>query len=225
MGTAPSFHFAYWAMVDQIDMQVARVLDLIERTGQKENTIIIFTSDHGEMLGDHGIYLKGPYFYDEGVRVPLIVCGPGVFRGRRVPALVEAMDLAPTILDMAGVVHPAGMQARSLWPILSGEVPGETHRTSVYSEYYNAMPFHQDPKAHATMVRDEKAKLVLVHGTDEGELYDLETDPGEQANLFGDPTAVGLQTRMLRLMCDRMAWTVDPLPVKQSSSLLLGPPS
>src|SRR3546814_1538517 len=64
---------AYWAMCDLIDQQVGRMLDALDRTGQRENTIVIFMSDHGEMLGDHGIYLKGPYFYEPAVRVPLIV--------------------------------------------------------------------------------------------------------------------------------------------------------
>src|SRR3546814_10907664 len=67
---------AYWAMCDLIDQQVGRMLDALDRTGQRENTIVIFMSDHGEMLGDHGIYLKGPYFYEPAVRVPLIVSWP-----------------------------------------------------------------------------------------------------------------------------------------------------
>ncbi|MGH8021398.1 MAG: sulfatase family protein, partial [Opitutaceae bacterium] len=87
---------AYWAMVDHIDEQTGRVLDALDSSGQRDDTIVIFMSDHGELLGDHGIYLKGPHFYDPSVRVPLIFSLPGrAAAGRRVPALVELVDLAP----------------------------------------------------------------------------------------------------------------------------------
>src|SRR3546814_5268911 len=87
------------------------MLDALDRTGQRENTIVIFMSDHGEMLGDHGIYLKGPYFYEPAVRVPLIVSWPGTIAGgRSVPEMVELVDLAPTLLDAAGLAPFAGMQ-------------------------------------------------------------------------------------------------------------------
>ena len=204
---------AYWAMVDLIDRQVGRLLTTLETSGQLENTVVIFTSDHGEMLGDHGIYLKGPHFYEPAVRVPLIVAGPGVQEpGRRTGALVELDDLAPTVLDLAGVDRPAGMQARSLLDVLEG---GDAHRADVYCEYYNAMPWHRDPEAHATMVRTDRHKLVVYHGIGEGELYDLTADPGETRNLWNEPAAAGAKTDMLVRLCDRMAWTVDPLPERE----------
>ncbi len=83
---------AYWAMCDLIDVQVGRLLAKLEETGQWENTLVIFMSDHGEMLGDHGIYLKGPYFYDEATHVPLIVSWPGQIAPSGAPALVELVD-------------------------------------------------------------------------------------------------------------------------------------
>jgi arylsulfatase A-like enzyme len=108
---------AYWAMVDLIDAQVGRLLDALEATGQSSNTIVVFTSDHGELLGDHGLYLKGPFFYEPSIRVPLIVAGPGVRRGARCSSLVELADLAPTLLEAAGLKRHPGMQSRSLWPL------------------------------------------------------------------------------------------------------------
>ena len=207
---------AYWAMIDHIDTQVGRVVDALEKTGQLDHTLIIYTSDHGEMLGDHGIYLKGPYFYEATVRVPLIFSGPGVVGKKRSNALVQLMDLAPTILDAAGVAHPAGMQAKSLWPMLTGEAPQNSHWQAVYSEYYNAMPFHEDAKCYATMVANHKAKLVLMHGRDEGELYDLRSDPGESWNRFRDPKYKDLKIEMMQQMCDRMARTADPLPEREA---------
>src|SRR3546814_459571 len=110
---------AYWAMCDLIDQQVGRMLDALDRTGQRENTIVIFMSDHGEMLGDHGIYLKGPYFYEPAVRVPLIVSWPGTIAGgRSVPEMVELVDLAPTLLDAAGLAPFAGMPGVALWALM-----------------------------------------------------------------------------------------------------------
>ncbi len=207
---------AYWAMCELIDAQVGRILEALERTGQHENTLVIFHSDHGEMLGDHGIYLKGPHFYEPAVRVPLIFSGPGVLPGRRSRALVELGDLAPTVLDAAGMPRPPGMQARSLWALLTGDAPLNEHRADAYCEFYNAMTCHTTPQAHATMVTTDRYKLVVYHGTGEGELYDLEADPRETHNLWGVPRYASAKMEMLERLCDRMAWTVDPLPERRA---------
>src|SRR5690606_18760632 len=112
---------AYWAMIDLIDEQVGRIIQALEKSGQLDNTIIIFMSDHGELLGDHGIYLKGPHFYDPAVRVPLIVSWPGrIEKNKRVSAMTELLDLAPTLLEAAGLPIYEGMQGRSLWSLLTG---------------------------------------------------------------------------------------------------------
>ena len=202
---------AYWAMCDHIDARVGCVLEALERTGQRENTLVIFTSDHGEMLGDHGLYQKGPFLYDPAVRVPLIVSWPGRLpQGVRVPALVELGDLAPTVLDAAGLPRHPGMQTRSLWPLLTGEAETDTFREDVYCEYYNSNP-NPEP-IFLTMVRTERYKLIAAHGYRTGELYDLETDPGENINLWDDPDFAEVRTEMLQRLCDRMARTADPLP-------------
>ncbi|MFI6347068.1 sulfatase [Streptomyces sp. NPDC050560] len=204
---------AYWAMCDLIDAQVGRMLDALGRTGQRDNTIVVFSTDHGEMLGDHGIYLKGPYFYEAAVRVPLIVSFPGrVPPGRRAPELVELVDIAPTLLDAAGLPRTPGMQGRSLWPRLSGQDDTAEPREDVYCEYYNAMPWHPDPKPQATMIRTAAHKLVAFHGLDTGELYDLTADPGEHTNLWDSEDHAALKAELLIRLADRMAWTVDPLP-------------
>ena len=208
---------AYWAMTDLIDAQVGRMLDALERTGQRDETIVIFMSDHGEMLGDHGIYLKGPYFYEPAANVPLIFNYPGTIeRGVSDTALTELVDLAPTLLDAAGLPRHPGMQGHSLWPILTGQPVEQPRRDSVYSEYYNAMPWHQDPVAYATMLRTDTHKLVVVHGLDTGELYELAADPSETDNLWDDPDMQLIKIDLLKRLCDRMAWTTDPLPVRQS---------
>lgn len=139
---------AYWAMIDLIDAQFGRLLNYLEESGQLEDTLIIFTSDHGESLGDHGIYLKGPYFYECNVHVPLIIAWPGkIPSGKVSDALVELVDLAPTLCDAAGIEKSPGMQGRSLWPMLTGRADLNHFRDSVYCEYYNSNIKHRDRMA------------------------------------------------------------------------------
>lgn len=214
---------AYWAMIDLIDAQVGRMLDALEETKQLDDTIVIFMSDHGEMLGDHGIYLKGPYFYEPAIRVPLIISCSGeldsgkVLANVRSQALVELVDIAPTLLEACGLPHYAGMQGRSLWPLLTGQSDLHHHRDDLYSEYYNAMPWHKEPTAQMTMLRTDRHKLVVAHGLEQGELYDLEMDPTETHNLWNASEHQSLKLALFQRLADRMAWTVDPLPLRQSN--------
>ncbi len=211
-----------FAMCDLIDQQVGRILDALERTGQLADTLVVYMSDHGEMLGDHGIYLKGAHFYEPAVHVPLILSQPGTLQPRQVDDLVELTDLAPTFLEAAALPREPGMQGRSLWPALTGQPDAPPPRPDVYCEYYNAMPadwdaWHpgaKDPAIgdHATMLRTHTHKLVVAHGHEAGELYDLANDPGETRNLWDDPAHAAIQARLLKRLADRMAWTADPLP-------------
>jgi arylsulfatase len=208
---------AYWAMVDLIDAQVGILLDALEETEQTQNTIVIFTSDHGEMLGDHGIYLKGPHFYEPAVHVPLIISMPGTIPGGvRSRALVELVDIAPTLLDAAGIEKSPAMQGHSLWPLLIGATDIQHHRDDVYCEYYNAMPWHKNPPAYATMLRTANYKLVMYHGLNSGELYDLQADPNETHNQWSNTDYASIKMELLQRLCDRMAWTVDPLPQRST---------
>ena len=208
---------SYFAMCDLIDDQVGRLLDHLEQSGQADNTLVIFMSDHGEMLGDHGIYWKGPYMYECALRVPLIVSWPGhIQEGVRSDSLVELSDIAPTILDACGVDRPPGMQALSLWEILTGRADADEHRSDIYSEYYNSMPWHREPTAQVTVVRTREAKLVAAHGTGGGELYDLIADPDETNNLWNSAEHKGLKLELFERLADRMAFTVDPLPERLS---------
>ncbi len=211
---------AYWAMVDLIDKQVGRLFDYLEQTNQLENTMIIFMSDHGESLGDHGMYLKGPYFYENNIRVPLLISCPGTIQSGIVSnALVELVDLVPTILDLTCIKPEPGVQGQTLLPILQGQK--NEHRKSVYSEFYCANVGHRDPKAYETMICDGQYKLVRVHSKGElvaceGELYDLKTDPTETHNQYTNPAYANIKTKLLETLVDRMAETADPLPVRQA---------
>ena len=210
---------SYWAMCDMIDDYVGKMLAALDESGQRENTIVIFTSDHGELIGDHGIYLKGPFFYDCSVRVPLIVHWPQQVAAQKSAALVELLDLPQTLLDAVGLPHHPGMQGKSLWPLLTGEAPADEHRDSVYCEYYNACNGHNggfEQPAMATMLRTRQHKLTVAHGQGQGELYDLAADPRELCNLWDDPAAVATKAELLVRLSDRMAFACDPLPNRQA---------
>jgi arylsulfatase len=206
---------AYYAMIEQVDTEVGRMLKVLEDTGQADNTIVIYMSDHGEMLGDHGIYLKGPYFYDCMMRVPLMIRWPkGYQAGLQCDALVELVDLAPTLLEAAGIPISSGVQGRSLAPLLTGKTT--THRDSVYSEHFDSS-FLYDPPPMAASVRTERYKLSYYQNLGVGELYDLKKDPGEVQNLWASAGAKDVRAEMLEKLMGRMVGTVDPLPERKST--------
>jgi arylsulfatase A-like enzyme len=208
---------AYWAMIDLVDEQVGRLYAFLEGKNLLENTLFIFMSDHGELLGDHGMYYKGPFFYEPSVRVPLIVSWPSrIPPGRRSGALVELVDLAPTLLEAAGMPESPGMQGKSFWDLLTGKKEPGFHKKNVYCEYYNSLPWNK-PHAYGTMLRDDRNKIVVNHGSDLGELYDLEADPGERTNLWDKAAFKDRKLRMMKDLCDRMAWTADPLPIRDAA--------
>ena len=208
---ARSLKAAYYAMIKQIDDQVGRIVDVLEETGQRENTLVIFTSDHGEMLGDHGLIRKGCRFYEGLVRVPLIFSMPGVFRsGEKSKALVELTDIAPTLLELVGQRVPDRMQGKSLLRMLTGEVSPEHHRDYVRSEYYDAVDMPDG--TYATMYRDEQYKLVVYHGHNLGELYDLWDDPNEFNNLWNRQDHVDLKLNLLHRSYDATMLAMDKGP-------------
>lgn len=212
---------ASYALCDLVDEQIGRVLDYLEESGQLEDTLIIFQADHGESLGDHGMYLKGCYFYEASVRVPLIFHWKGRFQSGVVSdALVELIDIAPTLLDVCGIpVHP-GMQGRSLLPMLLGEAPLDKFRDDVFCEYFKTK-LSGDLIAYASMLCDGDYKISLVHDLAPsfprdtlGELYDMKNDPEERYNRYNDPEYADIKMRMLEKYCNRQALIVDPLPLK-----------
>lgn len=205
----------YYAMIAQIDDQFARILQCLDETGQRDNTAIIFHSDHGETVGDHGLLYKGCRFYEGLVRVPLIFSWPGQIQTNlRSDALVELTDMSATILDLAGIAPPEQMHGRSLLPILRGEVSPGHHRDFVRCEYFDAL----DPQfcvgdgdhSFATMYRERRYKLVVYHGHNLGELYDLDSDPWEFNNLWDNPEHQTLKCELLHKSFDAtMLLTVD----------------
>lgn len=202
---------AYMAMVSLIDDQVGRILDALEETGQADNTLVVFMSDHGEMLGDHGIYFKGPHFYDCQMRVPLIMRWPngGVLKSRQVDGFVELVDLMPTFLEAAGLKVPSAVQGKSLLPLLLGGNEQDHCKKQVYAEYYNAWT-HND--AYGTMLRTQDWKIVVYHGTNQGEFYNLKEDPEEFFNLWDQPDFEKEKQQYILKCFDASVLSMDPDP-------------
>lgn len=192
----------YAANVTMIDGQVGRIMQTLDERGCLENALVIFTSDHGDALGDHG-HIQKWTMYDCSVKVPLIVWGTKVTGPRRNDSLVQLMDLAPTLLEAAGVTPPAPFEARSLWPVLDGRAAQV--RTEVYSEL--AADHIQTGADYVVMRRDARWKIVHRRGGNCGELYDMENDPEELRNLWSSPAHAGLKEGLVK---DLLAWGKHP---------------
>jgi choline-sulfatase len=182
----------YCASIEAVDDAIGQILAAVEERSLLENTYVVFCSDHGEMLGDHGMYTKS-VGYEPALRVPLIVAGPGLPRGRVSKALIELIDLNPTICELAGLPPQENIDARSFAPTLRGQT--ENHREDQLSTL-----------AGLTLLRAERYKLI--HNANDGyELYDLETDPAELRNQAGDrPELVRDLTRRLEARTTEDTW-------------------
>lgn len=164
-----------------IDEQIGRLLQTLQDKAYRENCVVIFMSDHGDNLGEHGLSQKWS-MYEPVTRIPLLFWLPSLFSGgRRIHEKCQLFDLAPTILDLAGAQHPKPFQARSLLPALKGEA--WSGRDVVFSE--QAGDVAMTGARLITMVRDDRWKVVFIHGAEDGQLFDLETDPIERHNLWG----------------------------------------
>jgi arylsulfatase A-like enzyme len=192
----------YTATVRAVDESVGRVLDYLEKEGLADNTIVVYSSDQGFFLGEHGWFDKR-WIFEESARTPLLVRWPGVSRPGLVSQdIVSNVDFAQTFLDSAGVPAPSDMQGRSLRPVLAGQRPADW-RTSFYYQYFEwPRPHHVRP--HYGVITD-RYKLVHFFGTsdDYWELYDREKDPRELRNVLADPgyakTKVELEKELARL--------------------------
>lgn len=178
----------YLRCIASVDDNVGRVLDYLDESGLAKNTIVIYSSDQGFYLGDHGWFDKR-FMYEESYRQPLMIRWPGVTKpGARDQHLVSNVDFAETFLDVAGVEIPGDMQGHSLAPLLRGKSPVDWRK----SHYYHYYEFMNDRRtAHMVRrhygVRTERYKLIHFYNVDEWELYDLEADPLEMTNIYSEP--------------------------------------
>ncbi len=202
----------YLANVTMIDEKVGEILQALDAKGYLENAVVIFTSDHGDCLGDHGHSQKWT-MYDIITRMPLIVWTPGGSQtqfagGRQLDGLCQLMDIGPAILELAGVDVPAAMEAESLLPALRESADGGWQgRDYVFAEHGRDGILQETE--FMTMVRSQGWKLV--HFLDEpfGQLFDLTTDPGEEHNLWADPAHADKKSELLDVLREwriRSAW-------------------
>ena len=181
----------YYGMISLMDREIGRILDHLEGTGLAQDTLVVFTTDHGHFLGQHGLTAKGAFHYEDLIRVPFLVRWPGrVPAGRVSDSLQSTVDLAPTCLAAAGLPVPGAMQGLDQLPVWTGAV--EAVRDHVIVENR-----HQPTAVHLRTYVDRRYKLTVYRDRSYGELFDLEEDPGEIENLWDDPAAAGLKLRLL----------------------------
>lgn len=172
---------AYYGMVAQLDESIGRVLAALDASGMAGNTLVVFTVDHGELLGDHGLLFKGPFHYDGLLRVPMILRGEGIPAGVTVRDPVGTIDLVPTFEAYAGVARgETPVEGRSLLPTLAGDDP----REFAISENDTRFPLFP-LKVHVQTLIGHRYKLNRHVGESYGELYDRREDPEERVNLWG----------------------------------------
>jgi arylsulfatase A-like enzyme len=182
----------YLGCVASLDESLGRVLDYLEEAGLADDTVVVYSSDTGCFLGDHG-WFGERWMYEESLRTPLVVRWPGAVRpGSEDLHLVQNIDLAPTFLALAGVDVPVGMHGESLLPLLREEDP--PWRESVYYHYSESDDAHR--VAQHRGVRTERYKLIHYYELGEWELFDLEQDPRELASVFDDPGYADVRARL-----------------------------
>jgi len=174
-----------------IDDQIGRILNNLADLGLSENTHVFYLSDHGDWLGDHGLTIRGPMFYDCMLRVPMIWSGPGVPKNRVNYEPVSTLDLSPSLMELAAVDAQLTQHGQSLHPLLDGS----SKRDFAMSEW-ELMPGRVKAKVSIRSVRTRTYKLTKDMNSGHGELYDLLADPNETNNLFNDPKATDLKIRL-----------------------------
>lgn len=231
----------YCGMLRLIDDQVSRLLQTLDEMGLRENTLIIFLSDHGDYAGEYGLFRKGVGMPECLMRIPMVWSGPGMQPGRGLnPAFVSIVDVMPTLCAALGLEIPIGVQGRSLWPLLTGRADGLSGFESIYAEHgfggrawgpADAAPFegptlvidhgggaksfselnNVTQSGVRRMVR--KGDWKLIFDLDLGhELYDLAADPGELNNLFGRPEQREIENHLFRELAAWSIRTDDVLP-------------
>ena len=203
----------YCSVIHSVDRNVGRVYDYLRDHGLLENTVVVYTSDQGFFMGEHG-YFDKRFMYEESFRTPLLVRLPGQKRHRDIDAFVQNIDYAPTILEMAGLPIPEDIQGESFLPLLEGVKPskvmtteGKGWRKSLYYHYYEYPAEHSVRRHYG--VRTERYSLMhFYNDIDEWELFDLQEDPMQLHNLYGEPGTEDI-TRELRKELERLQVLYD----------------
>lgn len=203
----------YYAYIEFMDAQIARILDTLKASGQMDNTIIVFSSDHGLAIGSHGLFGK-QNLYDHSMRAPLIIVGPGIPQDKQSDALCYLLDIFPTLGELAQVPPPAGSEGLSLAPVLTGKTT--THRDVLMTSYTKVQ----------RAIRDDRWKLIVYPQINKTQLFDLQSDPAEMHDLAADPQhatevlrLTALLQRQQKLQDDLQSLTTDqPQPLEYDFS-------
>jgi arylsulfatase A-like enzyme len=177
----------YYSYVTFLDAQIGRILSALEQSGHHENTLIVFSSDHGLAIGSHGLFGK-QNLYDHSMHAPLIFAGPGIPQRKRSEALSYLFDIFPTLGELAGIASPKGNEGLSLAPIMAGKATSV--RDSIFTAYRNVQ----------RAVRDNRWKLIVYPQINKTELFDLENDPAEMQDLATDRGHAGEVQRLTKRM-------------------------
>lgn len=213
-GTLDDYVRAYCETFLAVDESIGAVMDHLEREGLAENTLVIYMGDNGFSWGEHGLIDKR-HFYEESVKVPFLIYCPGLSKGRQtIPALIQNIDVAPTVLDYAGIAKPEYMPGASIIDLLrDGPV---AWRDRIFYEYYWEYDFPMTPTVFG--VRTDKYKYIRYHGVwGSNELYDIENDPDEQINLIAKPEYQEITRELARELFDWLEQTGGmQIPLKRT---------
>ena len=207
-------------MLLAVDESLGRIVETLERTGELDNTVVVFTSDHGYFYGEHGLSVERRLAYEETIRIPLIVRYSRLAPAGATPdEMALSIDLAPTLLELAGLAPGPAVQGRSLLPVLAGRA--SDWRTSFLIEYYTDTVFPRVRNMGYVAGRTERHKLIHyleLDGMDE--LYDLDADPYEQRNLIADPAAAAdleaMKSELRRLLEESGRGSILDQPISQA---------
>ena len=199
----------YYGMISHMDADIGRILGALEDKGLSENTIVVYTSDHGLGVGQHGLMGK-QNLYDHSMRIPLIMRGPSIPTGYKCDALVYLLDLFPTLLERADVAAPAGQDGYSLNGIL-GRLTHK-HRRSIFSAYQGVFG-HPLGRPYQRSIKDDRYKLIqsVLDGRETWQLFDLQADPHELKNLVHDKEYSRLMLKLMKSLKERQARLKDPV--------------
>jgi arylsulfatase A-like enzyme len=185
----------YAKVTRSLDDNVGRLIDYLRTEGLLDNTLVVYTSDQGFYMGEHGWFDKR-FMYEESMRTPLVMRLPDGYKRRgQVGEMVQNIDYAPTFLQMAGVPIPEDMQGQSLVPLLQEEKGPRKWRDALYYHFYEYPAEHMVKRHYG--IRTERYKLIhFYNDIDTWELYDLQEDPSEMHNLYGHPDYKKIQKKL-----------------------------
>ena len=202
-------------MIAMIDDAIGRILQRLAACGLADETIVVFTTDHGDFLGDHRLLLKGPAHYEGITHVPFIWAEPGARPARQTDVLSGTLDIAATILDRARVEPYNGIQGVSLLPALNGEGASIVRDSMVIEDDQQRPVLGYPPGARLRTIVTRRWRMTIAHNDPYGELYDLQNDPHEMDNLFDDPGHRAVRGELMEKLAYRQMELTDrsPLPM------------